>query len=115
LWWLPNVVALPGEVRPARDLPGSRGFRIACVANLRPQKDHTTLVEAFAQVVRDCPDAHLLLMGALQDADTVARLRQQIRDRGLEGSVSILGPRTDVASILAACDIGVLSSRHEGL
>ena len=115
LWWLPNIVAQPSNVRPAADLPGEPGSRIVCVANLRPQKDHATLIAAFSQVVRDCPRAHLLLLGAFQDAETAAALRRQIRDGGLADNVSVLGPRTDVPAILAACDIGVLSSRHEGL
>ena len=42
-------------------------------------------------------------------------VREQIRVMGLTGNVSLLGQRRDIASILRASDIGVLSSNAEGL
>ena len=42
-------------------------------------------------------------------------LRSEIVRRGLSANVTLLGRRTDIAALLAASDVGVLSSRHEGL
>ncbi|MBI3359810.1 MAG: glycosyltransferase, partial [Chloroflexi bacterium] len=40
---------------------------------------------------------------------------ERVKQAGDLHNVSFLGERMDVAGILAACDIGVLSSRSEGL
>jgi glycosyltransferase involved in cell wall biosynthesis len=96
------------------ELPGQKGRRIACLANLRPQKDHATLLRAMAILVRRVPDAHLLLIGGGSDESYRTAVQEQIvRDR-LTGHVSLLGQRLDVAAILRGCDIGVLSSHIEG-
>jgi glycosyltransferase involved in cell wall biosynthesis len=111
---LPNfVVQLPAGA-PAPALPGTAGSRIVCVANLRPHKDHRTLVQAMAVVHAARPDAHLLLAGAPTDPAVVRDLAEEIRRLDLEGSVSMLGSRADVAALLEGCDVGVLSSWSEG-
>lgn len=104
----------PPDLRDA-DLPGQPGFRIVCVGNLRPEKDHLTLLRAMKKIVATFPQAHLVLVGAAQDAACHARLCAEIRDSKLSAHVTLLGPRQDVASILKSCDIGVLSSVVEGL
>lgn len=120
VWYIPNFVCAPpthegAAAAPPPDLPGERGARIVCVANLRPQKDHLTLVRAMAEVTQAHPAAHLLLVGAAGDGDYHSAVRQEIASLGLSGHVSLMGGRRDVAAIIAACDIGVLSSRAEGL
>jgi glycosyltransferase involved in cell wall biosynthesis len=114
LVYMPNF-SLPEAIEPRAvpDLPGARGRRIACVANVRPPKDQRTLIEAFARVLRSAPEAHLLLIGG-GDAGYRATVRAAIARHGLESSVSMLGERSDVQAILAACDIAVLSSASEG-
>jgi glycosyltransferase involved in cell wall biosynthesis len=117
VWYIPNLVP-DAETSLGRDpvsLPGEPGKRLVCVANFRPQKDHPTLLRAMTIVQRQVPGAHLLLIGDSADPAYVASIRTEIADLQLEPSVSYLGPRKDVASILRACDIGVLSSASEGL
>ena len=113
-WYLPNFVCVDAGASPI-DLPGVAGYRIVSVANLRPQKDHLTLVEALAAIVRVEPRAHLLMVGACPDAGYRDRIAGEIRARGLDRHATILGERSDVPRILRACDVGVLSSRSEGL
>ena len=96
-------------------MPGKPGRRIVCVANFRPQKDHPNLLNAMAMVKDSVPDAHLLLAGEAADDDYKAGLAARIAELGLEGNVTWLGARRDVPAILAQCDVGVLSSRSEGL
>jgi glycosyltransferase involved in cell wall biosynthesis len=113
--YLPNFSILRGDtngVPPA--LPGTKGCRIACVANLRPQKDQCTLIDAFARLVPAAPAAHLLLIGGGPDAHYRDAVQRQIACHGLEGHVSWLGERADVPAVLAQCDIAVLSSATEG-
>jgi glycosyltransferase involved in cell wall biosynthesis len=67
------------------------------------------------RVVRDSAEAHLLLVGAEVDRNYAESLRREITGLNLARDVTILGPRDDVAAVLHACDIGVLSSASEGL
>jgi glycosyltransferase involved in cell wall biosynthesis len=103
-----------GNARAA-NLPGSRGSRIICLANFRPEKDHFTLVRAMALVVNKVPEAQLLLAGKTNDESYKQAVQREIADRRLESNISVLGERHDVAEILKACDVGVLSSASEGL
>lgn len=115
VWYLPNFVREVSE-RPDRiELPGTDGFRVICLANLRPEKDHENLIRAMAFLVRRIPAAHLLLVGDGSDPEYVARLHALATTLGLGGHVSWLGKRDDVGAILASCDVGVLGSASEGL
>jgi len=115
VWYIPNFAFLEEPNGELPTLPGSPGSRIVCVANLRPQKDHVTLLQAIALVVRQRPDAHLLLVGAATDLAYFEVVKKEIARRALDSHVTLLGERHDVASILRGCDIGVLSSASEGL
>lgn len=115
VWYVPNFVCQPRTDEAAPELPGRKGSRIVCVANLRPQKDHATLVQAMQIVHRVAPAAHLILVGGGSDLAHIARIQAQIRSLNLSAIITWLGERQDVAAIQRACDIGVLSSASEGL
>lgn len=106
--YLPNFVAEDPSRGPVPALPGTPGRRVVCVANLREQKDHFTLLRAFAQV----PEAHLLLAGADVEPAYAARVREAAVPLG--DRVTFLGSRSDVPELLRACDVGVLASASEG-
>jgi glycosyltransferase involved in cell wall biosynthesis len=74
------------------------------------QKNHRLLIEAFAQVRSNAP-LYLLLVGGGELENAV---REQVAALGLESRVRFLGIRSDVADILRASDMFVLSSRWEG-
>jgi glycosyltransferase involved in cell wall biosynthesis len=80
------------------------------VGRFAPPKNHALLVEAFAQVHSDAP-LYLLLVGGGELENAV---REQVAGLGLQGRVRFLGVRADVADILRASDVFVLSSRWEG-
>jgi glycosyltransferase involved in cell wall biosynthesis len=113
--YVPNLIDFSETEQPTVKLPGDPDKRIVCVANLRPQKDHATLLRAMALVTKSVPRAHLLLIGASDSAENLRQVRIQISEFGLNENVSYLGPRRDVAAILRASAIGVLSSISEGL
>lgn len=115
VFYVPNLISTTGDATPAGGLPGKPGFRIACVANLRSQKDHPNLLHAMQRVVADVPESHLLLIGADGDKQYLDRILGLISELKLSRHVTWLGVRNDVPSVLAACDIGVLSSASEGL
>lgn len=112
--YLPNFVPDTPEV-PVPDLPGEPGKRVVCVANLRAQKDHPNLLRAFALVLRDEPEARLLLAGAEVEAGYAARVREEAAVFGGGGDRAVfLGSRPDVPALLRGCDVGVLASSSEG-
>ena len=122
VWYIPNMVCAPLTASPdALNLPGSKGSRIVCVANLRAEKDHITLVRAMGLVVRHHPDAHLFLVGAHSDSTYSATsayfdaVKREVSRHSLERHVLFLGQREDISTVLGSCDIGVLSSKTEGL
>ena len=117
--YIPNFAVLNqaqnASAAVALNLPGIKGHRVVAVANLRRQKDHITLINAFSNVVARDADAHLLLIGDTPDKELLDEVRTLIAQKDLEEKISILGSREDVGAILAQCDIGVISSVSEGL
>ena len=85
---------------------------IGNVAALVDHKDHATLLDAMALVVRDTPHAHLLIAG---DGPLHETLLNQTKTLGIEWNVHFLGYRKDVPRILRALDLFVMSSKEEGL
>jgi glycosyltransferase involved in cell wall biosynthesis len=86
-------------------------FLIASVARLEPQKNPLGLIESFAQAFGDDPRSRLLLAG---DGSMREAAREYSARRGVGKQVHFLGVRTEIAEILAACDIFALSSHWEG-
>jgi len=91
---------------------------VACmVANLHESKDHATLLRAWRIVCQRTTEGAippvLLLAGAFRGTETA--LKALAFDLGLGDTVRFLGPVEDVAGLLSAVDIGILSSQREGL
>ncbi len=105
-----NIVRLP-------EIPDiEKGPKLVCLANLRPQKDHHNLLDAFSQVLQQYPDAVLYLVGGHFNDEYYHSINDRVnKDDNLKKSVHILGSRNDVAEILRNCDLGLLSSLSEGL
>jgi glycosyltransferase involved in cell wall biosynthesis len=115
VWFIPNLVEISESATNATGLPGKAGKRIVCVANIRPQKDHSTLLKAMVAVIAKDLDAHLLLVGDFADAAYKDQILREVVNLSIESNVTYLGRREDVSSILRTCDIAVLSSLSEGL
>lgn len=96
------------------DLPGEYGKRIVCVGNVRDEKDHLSLCKAMSYLKEDYSDWTLLLVGEEHNDDCSAKIHQLIQKENLT-NVYFLGVSKDVANILNLCDIGVISSKTEGL
>jgi len=99
---------LPDTIQAKRDL-GIEPHRpvVGITAQLRPEKDHQNLLAAMKLVVLAHPDALLIVTGDGQIQDELYRVAQNY---GLLGNVRFLGQRRDVPNIVAAYDVGVLSS-----
>lgn len=85
---------------------------LGMVAALTDHKGHRFLLEAWPQVIAAEPRARLLLAGA---GELEEELERSVADLGIGDSVRFLGFHSDVAGLLAALDLFVLSSHLEGL
>jgi len=85
---------------------------IGFVGHLIEQKRPDRALDTLAAVHELGEPAHLVVAG---DGPLRAGLVADVAARGLTGSVHVLGHRTDVAQILGAVDVFILTSDSEGL
>jgi len=85
---------------------------IGIVAQLRPEKDHATLLRAAARLVEQHPSAHFLLVGEGICRAEIEALRAKL---GLERRVHLTGLRHGEGNLHHMFDISVLCSRTEAL
>ncbi len=97
VWYLPNFVCEPKIEGPLPQLPGAPGSRIVNVANFRREKDHPNLLRAFRLVLREVPEAHLILLGGANEADYHAEVMKEAATDGLRGHVTWLEPRAQTS------------------
>lgn len=82
------------------------------VGRLAPEKNHAFLFEAFALLLKQVPNAVLLLVGR---GPLEEELKARADDLGIVCAVRFLGVRDDVPELLRAMDVFVLPSTKEGL
>lgn len=82
---------------------------IVTVANLRPEKSHDVLLEAFARTAAK----RRLRLRIVGDGPCRSALERQARELGLGRRVEFLGHREDVADLLGLSDLFILPSRSE--
>lgn len=96
----------------ARDRLGWSETRptVSIIGVMRQCKGHDTLLAAVPAIRDACPDVAVKIVGG---GETPAELRAQIA--ALDGTVELVGERSDIPDVLAATDIVVQASRSEGL
>lgn len=114
---IPNGVDLsrfsPEPARFPADLGIRAGSPIATmVARMSGTKGHDVAIGAWCTVVRQLPDAQLLLVGSGADEP---RLRARCAELGLESDVVFAGFRRDIPELLRASSLVVLPSESEAL
>lgn len=112
--YLPNFASVDKNLSETK-LNGVSGKRIVCLANLRPQKDHFTLVEAFKSVNNLYPDWTLHCIGKDFQDEYSKKVKSKVKTLGLSRSVFFYDSKPDIYYVLSQCEIGVLSSKSEGL
>ena len=85
---------------------------IGTIGRMEPIKGHGVLVSAFAELRGACPAARLLLVG---DGTCRPSLERQAGELNLDGAITFAGMQNDPGALLAAMDVFVLPSSHEGL
>lgn len=101
------VVDMRGELWLPHGVPV-----IANVGALVAHKGQKHLLDAMRHVLREVPDAHLVIYG---EGELRPALEKQIRDRRLDRHVLLAGFREDVLSAVKSVDLFVMSSLTEGL
>lgn len=105
-----------GRTPPAqlRERYGIEGRVVLYPAITYPHKNHATLLEAFALVLAQCPDAVLVLPGG--EGASEAAVQTLIAERGLEAQVRRLGriPEPDKDGFYALAEVVAVPSTYEG-
>jgi glycosyltransferase involved in cell wall biosynthesis len=82
------------------------------VAALAGHKDHFTFLDAAKVLLDGGLDARFVAIG---DGPLRGEIATYLRQRGLEGRVTLAGFRADVPEILPELDVLMFSSKEEGL
>jgi len=91
----------------------SATLTLVMIANLIPYKGHADLLEALALAADGLPSGWTMLFAGRDDG-IGHELRAQAAHLGIAAHLRWLGAVDDVGPVLAAADIGVLSSHEEG-
>lgn len=82
------------------------------VGNFIEQKNHTFLIDVFADLVKTDPNYILLL---ISDGALMEMIKSKVDKLGLSENVIFLGKTTEVSNYIQAMDIFLLPSLYEGL
>ena len=108
-----RMTVIPNPVMEAAKLadPARKGAKtLLCVGGLRPEKDHQSLVLAFARIARDFPEWRLRIVGEgpLRNA-----LESQIEQLGMRERIELAGGVSEVEPEYQAASLFVLPSIYE--
>lgn len=85
---------------------------IGIVGNLRKEKNHKTLINAFSKVHCKLPSSRLIIIG---DGECRRELEELVSELDIVDYVHFLGYRLDVPEIMSAIDVYCLPSSFEGM
>ncbi len=89
-------------------------FKIICVANLRPQKDHLNLLQAF-EMLEPNLSVSLHLIGEDPETEYSAFFLKAIENSLVKERIFYYGTQKEIIPLLKQAHLGVLSSRSEGM
>lgn len=109
---IPNPVAIDRDGQA--DVIGQPGapHTLLAVGRLVPQKDHATLIEAFAILKDRFADWQLRIVG---EGEMRPGLERLVAERDLQDCVTLAGTKEDIRSEYLAAQLFVLPSRYESL
>lgn len=105
---IPNPL---NEHLPKKTNGVERTNTVVSVGRLERQKDHKTLLNAFAIVHRKFPDYELIIYG---EGNLRKELEEKIKSLGIEESVRLPGKTEDIYSKIINSKVFVFSSLYEG-
>lgn len=96
-------------IRREHNLDAKKVF--IAIGRFHEAKDYPNLINAFYTINKTHSNTHLLIVG---DGELRSEIETSILSKGLTNSITLLGIRNDIAGLLSAADIFVLSSAYEG-
>ncbi len=113
---LNNFISENGIKSPFPKLKGEiASFKIICVGNIRPQKDHFNLLRAFEIAANSNRMISLHLIGADPDTAYSKAVLEEISSLAVAERVFFYGTQKNIPNILEQATLGILSSRSEGM
>jgi glycosyltransferase involved in cell wall biosynthesis len=109
-----NGVDIARFTRPPWVAQADQAPRIVQVGRYAAVKNQLNTLRAFGRVLERVPNAQLSFHGLIEDADYHAAVVRLTEEMGLAGHVTVGGPRTDVAELLAQASAFAMPSRSEG-
>ncbi|MDR1952834.1 MAG: glycosyltransferase family 4 protein [Elusimicrobiota bacterium] len=91
---------------------GKNDSIVATIGPFKPQKNLKDFIKAAAIVLDEIKNVRFIIVG---DGEQRKEIEGLIKDLKIEKNISLLGWRKDIAGILYACDIFVMTSLWEGL
>lgn len=98
---------IKNELRLSADVP-----IFGHIGRLTSVKNHDFLLDVFDCILKDLPEAHLILVGR---GEQESNLKNKVKQLGIADKVHFLGIRDDVAAVLSAIDVFIFPSVREGL
>ncbi len=98
------------QIKECENISGNMNFIHA--GRFFRQKNHIFMLDVFAEIVKQKPEAKLYLAG---DGELKTDIENKIKDYQLEKNVILLGVRNDVNQLLQAMDYFLFPSLFEGL
>ena len=82
------------------------------VAEFIPRKNHKFLIESTPALKKNIPDLKIILAGR---GELLEKSKELSKKLGVVGVIDFLGFRNDVEKLMAIADIGISTSKQEGL
>lgn len=87
-------------------------FVVGHVGRFMYQKNHSFLIDIFAELQKEKPNAILLLIG---EGELMEQIEEKVQRLGIEKSVIFTGARSDVNKLYSVMDVFCLPSFYEGM
>ena len=87
-------------------------FVVGHIGRFAEQKNHRFLIDIFAEVYKQKPNSHLLLLGV---GELEEEIKRKVKQLNLTEAVSFIGARSDVQDFYQVFDVFILPSLYEGL
>ena len=113
---LNNFIVENGIKSPFPKLKGEiNSFKIICVGNIRPQKDHLNLLRAFERAAASNRMISLHLIGEDPETTYSKAVLEKISSSAAADRIFFYGSQKNISKILKQANLGILSSRSEGM
>lgn len=97
--------------RIRNELGLNNNFVLGHVGRFSDQKNHRFLIDVFAEVIKTCPEARLLMIGS---GSLIGEIKDKVKALGIDDYVIFTGIRNDIPSLMCAIDAFVFPSKYEG-